>query len=313
MSDKINIVFAADDNYVQHAAVAMVSILKNTEKAFQIQFFLIDDQISSFNKDKISKTVKKWNSNITFLNVKNEALKKGFVSGNLTRAAYFRIDIPNILPLEVEKVIYLDCDLLVLGDISELWNFDMQNQPVAAAEDFGILASKKKCENKKKQFGWTEVTSYFNSGVMLLDLNQWRLQNYTADLLKYIIEKKYRHHDQDALNELFAGNWVRLPLKWNVIPPVFNMTLRVVLNKKFRQEALHAVHDIAIMHFAGGYKPWEYKCFSGFNEWYYQCLALSGYKDVPMPQPNFKKNGHSIYKQLLRLKWTKFLAHWLDK
>ena len=301
--DKINIVLATDKNYAQHAAVTITSILCNTTQQSNIQFYIIDDNIDDDNKTKLQDTVKQFNSNIIFVKIPENSLNQVFVSGGITRAAYFRLAIPNILPKTVNKVIYLDCDLIVLDDIVNLWNLDMCQKPVAATEDFGILSSTSKCREKEINLNWKKEYSYFNSGVLLIDVMLWRKNNYASQLIELVQTHKFRHHDQDALNYLFMNNWTSLPLCWNVIPPVFNMNLSIIKNKIMRQNALKALNNISIIHYAGGYKPWEYKIYKGFNEGYYEYLGKTEYKNAKMPQPN-KKSNHSIIRQLLRLKWA---------
>ena len=198
----------------------------------------------------------------------------------------------------------MDCDLLVLGEITELWNLDMQSKPIAAAEDYGILSSKGKRAEKTKNFDWKEDDSYFNSGVLLIDVKQWRDNDYAGKLIKLVGERSFRHHDQDALNYMFMDKWTKLPLRWNVIPPVFNMMPRIAFNSKMRKKAVEALQNVGIFHYAGGYKPWEYTIHEGFNEKYYEYLAHTEYKNVKMPQPNLKKKGHSINRQMWRLKWA---------
>ena len=302
--DKINIVFAADNNYAQHAAVAMVSLLKNTVNPAMVQFYLIADELTADIKDKLVTTVNNLGSSLEFVTVKDTDLKNGYVSGNLTRAAYFRLDIPNILPAQVHKVIYLDCDVIVRKDIAELWNTELGETPLAAVADFGILASTAKLREKEEHIGWTDSYSYFNSGVLILNLDQWRANNYSKKVLQLVETKKYRHHDQDALNEVFLGSWYQLPVKWNVIPPVYNMTLRVITNSKFRKEAVEALKDIAIVHYAGGYKPWQYFSQKGFNSLYYIYLEESAFKDATMPQPGADQMKHYITRQIWRLRWA---------
>lgn len=305
MSNFINIVLASDGNYAQHACVAMTSVLNNTDKPEQIRFFLIDDNIDKNNKKACMQSVANNGGQLHIIKANEKALSNVFVSGNLTRAAYFRLDIPNILPDDVKKVIYIDCDLLVLDDIEKLWNFDMQNKPVAAAEDFGILSSKGKLDEKVKNIGIQKGDSYFNSGVLLIDIEQWRENDYAARLITLVGERNFRHHDQDALNYMFMGKWAKLPLRWNVIPPVFNMMPRIAFNSSMRKTAVEALKNIGIFHYAGGYKPWEYDVYEGFNEKYYEYLSHTEYKYVKMPQPNSKKKGHSISRQMWRLRWAK--------
>ena len=305
MSDFINIVLASDGNYAQHACVAMTSVLRNTSNPKRIRFYLIDDNIDENNKDACMQTIVKNGGHLHFVKANEKALSNVFVSGNLTRAAYFRLDIPNIVPDEVKRAIYLDCDLLVLDDIKKLWDYDMKGKPVAATEDFGILSSKGKYSEKLVNIGLQNGDSYFNSGVLLMDLEQWRSSDYAGKLIKLVGERNFRHHDQDALNYMFTGKWTQLPMRWNVIPPIFNMALRVVINGDMRKKAVDALNNIGIFHYAGGYKPWEYDVYKGFNEKYYEYLSYTEYKNVKMPQPNPKKKGHSISRQLWRLKWAK--------
>ena len=308
--DKINIVLATDKNYAQHAAVAMVSILCNTTHQSNIQFYIIDDNIDDNNKTKLQNTVQKFNSNIIFVKIPENSLNQVFVSGSITRTAYFRLTIPNILPKTVDKVIYLDCDLIVLDDVINLWNLDICQKPIAATADFGILSSNNKCHEKEVNLNWKKEYSYFNSGVLLIDIMLWRKNNYANKLIELVQTHKFRHHDQDALNYLFMNNWTSIPLCWNVIPPVFNMNLSIIKNKKMRQNALNALNHISIIHYAGGYKPWEYKIYKGFNDKYYKYLDKTEYKNANMPQPNIKKN-HSITRQLIRLKWAAFIKRFL--
>lgn len=149
-TNRISVVLAADDNYAQHAAVAMASVLANTAVPEQVAFWLIDDGISSRNKDKVRQTVARWHSRVSFLTIKNKELEQGFVSGPISRTAYFRLDIPDIVPADVERVIYLDCDLLVLDDIRLLWQTDLAGNPLGAAEDPGILTSAGKSGTKRR-------------------------------------------------------------------------------------------------------------------------------------------------------------------
>lgn len=308
MNEIIHIVLAADDGYAQHAAVVMASVLANTQKPEKIRFYLIADAIQEEKQKKLKDTAARWNSEIHLVSLQNEAFTQAYVSGDISRAAYFRLDIPAILPKEVTRAIYLDCDLVVLHDIRTLWEMDLAGSPLGAAEDPGVLVSADKKRNKCETFGWQERYSYFNSGVLLLDVALWRRENYSGRLLALLAKKHYRHHDQDALNELFMGSWQKLPLRWNVTPPVYHMNLLIVKNGKYRQQIKQAVEDRAILHYAGGYKPWEYKEYAGFNDEYYRYLEQTPFRDAVMPQISERKmRKHSIRRELLRLRWARWI------
>ena len=309
MDNKINIVFASDNNYAQHTAVAMASVLVNTKVPQRIQFYLIDDEIQPGNKEKITKTVQNLGGNIEFIKIKNCRLEDCYVSGELSRASYFRLDIANILDKSIEKIIYLDCDLLVYDDIEKMWQLDMGGKPVAATCDLGIMASARVRKQKNKFIGLPFDAPYFNAGVLIMDLKKWRDGNYAEAIIALATQNKYPNHDQDALNKFFMNNWQEIPLRWDVIPPVFNLFLKIVTKPDLRKKAIEAKLNPAIFHYAGGYKPWEYEIHDGFNDKYYEYLKLTEYKDAKMPQFDKRRKNRSIKRQMLRLKmgnmWAK--------
>ena len=309
MDNKINIVFASDNNYAQHTAVAMASVLVNTKVPQRIQFYLIDDEIQPGNKEKITKTVQNLGGNIEFIKIKNSRLEDCYVSGELSRASYFRLDIANILDKSIEKIIYLDCDLLVYDDIEKMWQLDMGGKPVAATCDLGIMASARVRKQKNKFIGLPFDAPYFNAGVLIMDLKKWRDGNYAEAIIALATQNKYPNHDQDALNKFFMNNWQEIPLRWDVIPPVFNLFLKILNKPDLRKKAIEAKLNPAIFHYAGGYKPWEYEIHDGFNDKYYEYLKLTEYKDAKMPQFDKRRKNRSIKRQMLRLKmgnmWAK--------
>lgn len=309
MDNKINIVFASDNNYAQHTAVAMASVLVNTKVPQKIQFYLIDDEIQPENKEKITKTVQNLGGNIEFIKIKNSRLEDCYVSGELSRASYFRLDIANILDESIEKIIYLDCDLLVYDDIEKMWQLDMGGKPVAATCDLGIMASARVRKQKNKFIGLPFDAPYFNAGVLIMDLKKWRDGNYAEAIIALATQNKYPNHDQDALNKFFMNNWQEIPLRWDVIPPVFNLFLKILNKPDLRKKAIEAKLNPAIFHYAGGYKPWEYEIHDGFNDKYYKYLKLTEYKDAKMPQFDKRRKNRSIKRQMLRLKmgnmWAK--------
>jgi lipopolysaccharide biosynthesis glycosyltransferase len=313
MNDKINIVLAADDNYAQHVTVTMASVLLNSGKKKSINFYLLSDNISSTNIDKISSTVNKLCGNIEFLNIQSENFEKIYTSGHVSRAAYFRLDAANILPKSIKKVIYLDADLLVYGDIDKLWNIDMGKMPIAAVADYGIMASKRLRRQKNGYFGLPFNAPYFNSGVLILNLDLWRENNYSQKVIECASNNRFSNHDQDALNKIFMNDWYELPLCWNVIPPIFNLFFKILSKSAFRKDAIKAKKNPSIFHYAGSYKPWKYRIYEGFNNKYYQYLYKTAFEDAKMPQIRKSVKGKSIFRQIVRLKIANFWMNILSK
>ena len=240
MNDKINIVFASDDNYAQHIAVVIASIMAKTKE--KVCFFVINDNISSEKITQLKNTAVKLNTTVEFIAVPEEQFKNVYLSGHVSKAAYFRLALADIMPDDIEKVIYLDVDLLVYDDVKNLWQNDIKKYALTAVPDFGIMASNRLCRQKKEVIGLPKGKAYINSGVLLINLKKWRQENYTKQILEIINENQFPHHDQDALNKLFMNNWLTLDLRWNIIPPVYNLFSKCYLinfseSKRLKQNA----------------------------------------------------------------------------
>lgn len=161
-------------------------------------------------------------------------------------------------------------------------------------------------KQKQNVIGLQLHSKYFNSGVVIMDLEQWRKHGYAKQVIELAAAGNLPHHDQDALNKVFMGNWIALPLKWNVIPPVFNLFSKILLNGDLRKNAIAARKDKAILHFAGRYKPWEFDLHMGFNDAYYFYLQQTKFSDVKMPQLGKNMKGKSIARQMVRLRIADF-------
>ncbi len=293
-----NITIATDENYAPHVAALMASIFVNSP-SHSINIYLLADSLTDNTKEKLKQLAKNFSVYICIIegNVENF-----YTSDHLSKAAYLRLKIPELLPKSVSRALYLDADLLVKCDIAELFNFDIQNKPLAAVPDLGIMASKRSMREKSKTLGIDKTAPYFNSGVIIMDLEKWRANDYTNKLLELVKTHNFRHHDQDALNMLFYNNWYALPFEYNLIPPVFELPIKTLFSK-YRKDAINAIKNAKIIHYAGGHKPWHYKKTANLNEYYYEMLSLTPF-EIPEPQEKtFRK-----YRELARIRRGQFLA-----
>lgn len=303
--DDIAIVLAADDNYAQHAAVTAASILLHTAEPQRVFLYILSDGISEVKQQKIEATINELKGRVQLIAVDGDAIKS-FTSGHISKAAYLRLMIPELLPDSVQKAIYFDTDLVVTGDVADFWQLPLAGHPVGATIDLGIMSSNRSRREKHESIGLNESEDYFNSGVMVIDVSQWRDKNYGAEVLAEITMHQFRHHDQDGLNKVFKNNWQELPLRWNIIPPVFSLPLKILRSTKWRKKALDALKNPAVIHWGGRYKPWEFACQKAFNGVYYDALKETRFNDVIMPQPSKDMHGKSLKRQLMRIRWAKF-------
>ena len=254
--DTINIALASDDNYAQHVAVVMASVMGNCSTN-EIHFYILSDAISEEKKLKILQTAEILGCKVTVIELSDrKSFEDLYTSGHISRAAYFRLDIANLVPETVHRIVYLDVDLIFYGDIVELWNINLGAKPLAAVPDLGIMSSKRLMKQKNDVLGINVDGQYFNSGVLILDLDKWREEKYAHQVINLAAHGSLTHHDQDALNKVFYNIWEPLPLKWNVMPPVFNLFTKIILDNRFFKDAVKARNNMQIIHFARRYKPW---------------------------------------------------------
>lgn len=156
MNQKINIVFATDNNYVQHLAATITSIFMNTNHSSNMVINIIDGGISEENKIYLNNLVSKFNSEICYKNIDPSLLGKVVINGHITEATYYRILIPSLFHDDVKKVLYLDCDIIVRDDISKLWNIDIKNYALGAVKLYEFR------DHNRLQI--PPDASYFNAG-----------------------------------------------------------------------------------------------------------------------------------------------------
>jgi lipopolysaccharide biosynthesis glycosyltransferase len=262
--NKIPVVASADDNYAAPLDVMLISVLENTENPERFHFFVIDGGISLQKKECINKDIEKRNSQITFLDINSEIYAGLPNQEHISVAAYYRLSIPELFHSSVNRVIYLDCDLIIKDDLQKLWEFQLDEYAVAAVEDVSTSGY--------KGIGIAQ-SDYFNSGVLLMDLQKWREQNIAEKA------RKLRINDQCSLNSVFNGNWKRLPLRWNQQSSFYRKTPQSIRLLK-EEHAEGAIWNPAIIHYIGGRKPWFKPCYHPLEGEYRRYLARSSFASL---------------------------------
>lgn len=262
----LHIVFAPDNNYVDYCCIAIKSIEENYIDDAIVCIYILNLELTEFNKSKLNRTVEKNDKfRITYVEIQNNSIIRKFnTHSHFTTAMYYRILIPNLLNENISKVIYLDCDILVRKNIAELWNIEINDYALGAIStvDFN------NCDN----LGIDEKYGYFNSGVLVINLNKWRTENYISKTLDYLLynSTKLKLPDQDALNFILCKDWVEIPLKWNVRTTLYN-------SDKVGSDDLQYLHDPAIVHYTTYSKPWHYFNNHPYKEEYKKILEKCNY------------------------------------
>lgn len=191
----INVVVATDSLYAMPTSVSLSSLVRHTPGRLSI--YIVDCGLSALDKQRIRESVPDLaRVTINFIEAGAESRSKAW------GPTWVKLDLPQLLP--VERVLYLDGDTLVRGDVTELWRIDLGDTVIGAAVDVGYPMGHEGVERGE----------YFNSGVLLIDL--FKLRMNLAGLNKVCERfKGAKLGDQDTLNEHLRGSWKRLSLRWN--------------------------------------------------------------------------------------------------
>ncbi len=205
----INICYASDNNYAKYLALSIATILTSKNDEDNLHFYILDGGISDIAKQKLLNLKKIADFDIDFIQVDEKKfndcpLEQG---ARLTRAAYYRLLIADFIP-DVDKILYMDCDIQVKSSLKELFSSDIKDYYLAAVEDIDEVKNSNRLNLKK----------YFNSGVLLLNLVKFREIDFTSKIFDWIAVHKDQivFHDQDVLNLYFADNVKFLDKKWNL-------------------------------------------------------------------------------------------------
>ena len=199
MSETINICFASDDNYAPYFGIAILSILKNAAKEDKFHFYILDNEISEENKAKITHFSSQNPFEITWLSFDEKVFEKcGTKNSSWPLSTFGRYLIPELIP--ADKVLYLDCDVMVRGSLAELWKEDLDGYYLAGAPDYNVMWRGKLKERFKGEMEHPQ--EYVNAGVLLINNKKWKEEHLFQILLDYSVRNAPFLHwmDQDAIN-----------------------------------------------------------------------------------------------------------------
>ena len=258
-NDVINIVFISDDHYIMPTCVAITSMIMNKNTDTKYHIYVLLAEVENENKNILENFAQ--NNNDSFVSIdiiiiNDNKYKNIMNSGHVSSAALFKFDIANIFP-NLDKVLYLDSDIIILKDLSELFTTDISNFYAGVIKDFIAIQLRKHHLRLGTEY-------YFNSGVLLLNTKKLREENASEKLLDYKLAQKKGFMDQDAFNYVFNEKVKFLPHKYNYMITNDNYFDRKAINDFYEYDLLD--DDINILHITYK-KPWDKNTIS-YNKYY---------------------------------------------
>lgn len=266
LSDVV-VVFACSENFVPYLSVATQSIVENACASRRYDIIVLTRDISPASMITLTRQVKSDNVGIGFLDV-DAALDDIELPhhGHFRPETYYRLLAPQLLP-NVDKAIYLDSDLIVEKDIAGLFDVDVTGYPLAATRDADTIGQIEGYDATvgpylKNELGMRDPHDYFQAGVLLMNLAELRRTVSPEEFLALSTQRMWRWLDQDVLNRVVNGNYVRVHMRWNYLMDWQHLRRTHIVSNApadVRAEYDEAAADPAIIHFAGpDNRPWLY-------------------------------------------------------
>lgn len=335
---------AADESYAMPLAVTLHSAASNLSDGEHLHVVLLDGGISESSWGGLRETLSELPITIDVIRPDLKLVQDLSVSHHISHSAYLRLMADQLLPSWIDKVIYLDSDLIVLDDLCELWQLELGDHYCLAAVDIAcpFIDANTFVKSHPNQLGtssteaaspasvpyigaltpirnWRELgidgsAHYFNSGVMVLNLKRWREENISSRLFACL--RNNREYvwcwDQYALNVVFAGQWGKLPARWNQGTHVYEYPDE-------NQAPIEAAQFVqmrdnpAILHYTSEYKPWNFRPFHPDRQRYYQHLDQTAFSQWRPKDPGFRFGDWWTFNivQFIR-RWTVGYRKWFS-
>lgn len=264
IKNEISVVCAGDCNFIKPIQVMIKSIEVNTSAPVNVYILQ-----KGWSMEEKKETIRKFSEEkikIHFIQMDQEIPAEQLkISATIPIEAYYRLFLDKLLPEAMEQVIYLDGDILVEGDIKELWEISMDGKALMAATEMfheAYYVSSPLALRTWKKMRIPEKQKYFNSGVLKVNLKKWRQEKSGEKIIQYLTENKedVLWHDQDGLNAVLWNDRKELPAEWNVMTALFYETdySRIDITEK---EAKMWMEHPKILHYTNSKeKPWKETC-----------------------------------------------------
>ncbi len=276
----MNILYTINDKFVPQAAACMTSICENNKSSDSITFYIMGMGISDSNNKKLCDLAERYgrNSVIIEIGAMEQYFDFSFNTTGWNEIVLARLLVDRILPNEIKRVIYLDGDTIVRGNLSDMWNIDLGDKTLAMSVETTV-------NRKNKAVLGLEDELYYNAGVLLIDLDKWR----SLDCGKRIIEYYEAHNgrlfanDQDAINAVLKDEIYQLLPSYNFCNTYtqypYWFLRQLVKPQKYIEKNIYeeCKRNPIIIHYLGEDRPWrrgnthkyktDYERYLGMTEW----------------------------------------------
>lgn len=278
MGKILHVAFGTDSNYIMQCGVAITSLCENNKDLNLVIHVLCmckENEFSTFNI--LAECCTKYQVKVDLIRVTEEHFTGMPELTYISKATYLRLLLPQVLKDEIGQVLYLDSDLVILGDLHYFTDNPLSaNEACAAAIDVNGQSIK-----HHNRIGIPIGELYHNAGVLYMNLTYWRAHSVSAQALEDIRRHQYPHQDQDAINALLYDKIRTIPYEYNLQTSHFLYPPHMQeLDTKYHQQLKEAMAKPVIIHYASYRKPWQKEC--PLQEYWLNYKKISLWRETPL-------------------------------
>ena len=307
MDRKLQVVYASDDCFAEILGVSLISLYENNKSMEEIHVYVLESKITDKNKKKLECITNAYGrSPIIWVPAKDisKELQMNVSVDRGSLSQYARLFVSSALPDNLDRVLYLDCDIIFNQSLEELWNIDMKGKTIAALKDaFSSLY--------RTNIGLKSKDIMFNSGVMLIDMNHWKERKVEERLLQFIQKRKGNipQGDQGALNAILSHDTCCFEPRFNSVTIYYDFSYKELLIYRkppefYSEEQIReATENPVIIHFTTSLlsrRPWIEGCQHRYVNVWLKYKAMSPWKDAPLWKYKKAKGIKGVYMALSR-------------
>lgn len=313
----LHIALSANKGYMPHLCVTLASVLVNNP-SYRVVAHIVSNDFGTEEKQAVIDTCIPFKAEAKFYSLGSTEREtfQNSAESSLSVETFSRCFLPKLLGKEVERVLYLDCDLLVRHSLQSLWEMPLEGVAVGAVEE---VMPKDLHESMFGRLGYAPQEGYFNAGVLLMNLQYWREHEVLQQCIDTFHRERARivYDDQDVLNLVLRG-------KVRYVAPRYNCTLSYYKTECYPQlrngwkDLLSEIEDPTIIHFIGTHKPWRGRCNHPLENEYFYYLRFT-----PLSPPSFGTKLHRLWRKTTRklhlrrqpawYRWQRERSKWFEE
>lgn len=288
----MNICYSSSDEFSIHTGISILSLLDNNQSVDKIHIYLLDLGISNENKEKLLSIVNRYNRKITFMPI-DESRIKAFLSEEIPQhygsyATYARLCATILFPEDVDRILYIDSDMVIAGSLAEIYNMEMGDRIVACVPQKRDALHMEASSHEEAEIVRLNPL-YMNAGLLLINVSNWRKFNFNEQV-KQTVKGMHDFHnkDQSILNKTLTLDQIaRLPFKYNYTMHRYPQYLLKSWAKKAApltvDEVMEAAKAPVVIHYCGDQaRPWYKENTSVCAGEYYRYKKMSPFSNVPL-------------------------------